>query len=58
MGALHSFSIKNSFYDKIDLKDFLFSCNILICFTLESEQIFTNSNGHSTAKHSIMQTLE
>ena len=27
MGLLQSFSIKNIFYDKIDLKDFLFLCD-------------------------------
>ena len=26
MGVLHSFFIKNIFYDKMDLKSFLFSC--------------------------------
>ena len=29
IGVLHSFSIKNIFYDKMDLKLFLFSCEDL-----------------------------
>ena len=44
-GVLHSYSIKNMFYDKIDLKAFLFSCDVLLThlmslvFFIRSESI-------------------
>ena len=33
MGVLHSFSIKNIFFDKMDLKTFLFSCDKIFMIT-------------------------
>ena len=40
MGVLHSFSIKNIFYDKIDLKLFLFSSDELFTILFYFEPIF------------------
>ena len=41
LGVLHSFSIKNVFYDKLDLKGFLCSCGdvvITISFSTEKSE--------------------
>ena len=41
MGTLHLFSIKNIFYDKMDLKHFLFSCGKIRFFIVNWEMKFS-----------------
>ena len=55
MSVVHSFSIKNIFMVN-GLQAFLFSCDDINRLTLEPKQLFTNRNGHSTVKHSTVQT--
>ena len=46
IGVLHSFSIKNIFYDKMDLRLFYF--DVAICKQREIEQLF-NQTGLSVS---------
>ena len=46
MVVLNTFSIKNSFYDKMDLRLFLFSCDEM-CYNIT----FINTNFHKSFQY-------